>query len=117
MIKLSHDKKRNIVILSYEGNVNIKEEKELYRKLQTLIPKCHRGFKLLVDLSLVDNIKKEVLPVIKKIMDLFDQHGISEVIRIIPDPDKDIGFNILSIFHYAKDIKMLTCQSLEQVHW
>jgi hypothetical protein len=63
----------------------------------------------------VDNIKKEVLPVIRKIMDLLNQHGISEVIRIIPDPNKDIGFNILSIFHYDKDVKVLTCQSLEQV--
>jgi hypothetical protein len=117
MIKLSHDEKRNIVTLKYEGNVDVREAKELYLKLQTLIPKCPRGFKLLADLSLVDNIKKEVLPVIKKIMDLLNQHGISEVIRIIPDPDKDIGFNILSIFHYAKDVKVLTCQSLEQAHW
>jgi hypothetical protein len=117
MIKTSRDEKRNIVILEYEGIVDVREAKELYLKLQTLIPKCPRGFKLLADFSLVNNIEKEVLPVIKKIMDLFNQHGISEVIRIIPDPDKDIGFNILSRFHYDKDVKALTCQSLDQVHW
>lgn len=117
MIKFSYDKKRNIVILAYEGNVDVGEAREIHRKLQTLVPKCRRGFKLLVDLSLVENIKKEVLPVIKENMDLFNQHGIAEVIRVIPDSDKDIGFSILSIFHYDKDVKVLTCQSLEQVHW
>ncbi len=117
MLRLSHDEKRNIVTLAYEGNVDAREAEELYPKLLALIPKCPGGFKLLVDLSLLDKIEKEVLPVIKKIMDLFNQHGISEVVRIIPDPSKDIGFNILSIFHYDKDVKVLTCQSLEQVPW
>ena len=44
---------------------------------------------------------------------------ISDIEAIIieweKDPNKDIGFNILSIFHYDKDVKVLTCQSLEQV--
>jgi hypothetical protein len=117
MIKLSHDEKRNRVTLTYEGNVDVGEAEDLYLRLQALMPKCRRGFKALADLSSADTIEKETLPVFRKVMDLLNQHGISEVIRVVPDPEKDIGFNILSVFHYDKDVKVHTCQSLEQVPW
>jgi len=117
MIETFYDEIKNIVTVVYEGNVNAVEEKQLYLKLQDLLPKCRRGFRLLVDLSPVNRVEEEAVPVIKMIMDLLNQHGLSEVIRIIPEPDKDIGFNILSIFHYGKNVKVLTCQTPEEVHW
>jgi hypothetical protein len=33
---------------------------------------------------------------------------------VIPDPRKDIGFNILSLFHYRHDIHIVTCETLEE---
>jgi hypothetical protein len=33
-------------------------------------------------------------------MDLIDQHGVSFVVRVIPNPKQDIGMNILTLFHY-----------------
>lgn len=116
MIKLSHDKKQNRITLTYEGNVDAREVEELYLKLQDLITKCRRGFTVLADLSSANSVTKESLPFIKKIMDLLNQHGISEIIRVIPDPDKDIGFSIMSVFHYDKGVKVVTCQTLEEVH-
>jgi hypothetical protein len=44
-------------------------------------------------------------------MDLFVLHGIAKVIRIIPDPDKDIGLKLLSIVHYRGRVPTLTCKT------
>ena len=115
MIKLSHDKKQNRITLTYEGDVNAEEVEELYLKLQDLMPKCRRGFTVLADLSPANSVTKDSIPFIKKIMDLLNEHGISEIIRVIPDPEKDIGFSILSVFHYGKGVKVVTCQTLEEV--
>jgi hypothetical protein len=51
---------------------------------------------------------------IKKTMDLLNQRGVSLVVRVIPDPQKDIGLNILSLFHYRRGIRIVTCQTMEQ---
>jgi len=34
------------------------------------------------------------------------------VVRVIPDPHKDIGLNILSQFHYGPEIQIATFQTL-----
>jgi hypothetical protein len=33
------------------------------------------------------------------------------VVRIIPDPSKDIGLNILSIVHYRGTVQVITCET------
>jgi hypothetical protein len=35
-------------------------------------------------------------------------------VRVIPDPHRDIGLKIMSIFHYAGDVQIITCQSLAE---
>ena len=42
-------------------------------------------------------------------MDLLDEAGVSLVVRVIPDPKKDIGMNILSLFHYRNRPRVVTC--------
>jgi hypothetical protein len=49
---------------------------------------------------------------IGRTMDMVDKHGVSLIIRVIPDPSKDIGMNILTIFHYAHQPRIITCESL-----
>jgi hypothetical protein len=36
------------------------------------------------------------------------------VVRVIPDPQKDIGLNILSLFHYRKRVRIVTCETLDE---
>jgi hypothetical protein len=36
------------------------------------------------------------------------------VVRVIPDPHRDIGLQIMSIFHYGGDVQILTCQTLAE---
>jgi hypothetical protein len=36
------------------------------------------------------------------------------VVRVIPDETKDIGFNILTVFHYPHRPQIVTCQTLPE---
>jgi hypothetical protein len=36
------------------------------------------------------------------------------VVRVIPDPHRDIGLQIMSIFHYGGDVQIVTCETLVQ---
>ena len=36
------------------------------------------------------------------------------VVRVIPDPYKDIGLNIVSLFHYPRRVRIVTCETLEE---
>jgi hypothetical protein len=36
------------------------------------------------------------------------------VVRIIPDPRKDIGLSIMSVFHYRRGVRIVTCETLAE---
>ena len=44
-------------------------------------------------------------------MELYRSRGVARVVRIIPDPGKDIGLGILSIFHYPHGLQIITCEN------
>jgi hypothetical protein len=47
-------------------------------------------------------------------MDLMSKLGVAKVVRVIPDPHKDIGLNIMSLFHYPRRIPIVTCPTLKE---
>ena len=53
-------------------------------------------------------------PFIEKAMDLCNEKGASIVVRVIPDPHRDIGLQIMSYFHYSGDVQIITCETLDQ---
>ena len=53
-------------------------------------------------------------PHLKRIMELCNAKGVSTVVRVIPDPRRDIGLQIMSSFHYGPDVRIQTCPSLDE---
>ena len=49
---------------------------------------------------------------IGRTMELIDQVGVGLIVRVIPDPGKDIGMNILTAFHYPHRPQIVTCVTL-----
>jgi hypothetical protein len=45
-------------------------------------------------------------------MDALAEKNIASVTRVMPDPHKDIGLNILSQFHYGANVKIATFETL-----
>lgn len=107
---VSGDVSRNLIEVRYRGRVSTEEVKALSGVVMDLIPQMRPGFTFLADLSDLESMDLDCAPYITKIMDACNASGIGTVVRIIPDPRKDIGFNILSIIHYGRGVHILTFQ-------
>jgi hypothetical protein len=54
-------------------------------------------------------------PYVGQIMESCGQKGVELVVRLLPtDPGKDIGLAIMSRFHYAPDVPIVTCPTMEE---
>ena len=51
-------------------------------------------------------------PHLAKIMETLTEKEVASVARVMPDPQKDIGLNILSQFHYGPEIQITTFATL-----
>jgi hypothetical protein len=71
---------------------------------------------VLVDLTDLEKMDVGCASFIEAAMDLCNEKGASTVVRVIPDPHRDIGLQIMSIFHYSGDVRIITCQSLAEAN-
>ncbi len=110
MIKSYYDGQHNTVVIEFAGQVDAAQAEALQPEIKKLIP-AQKGFRLLTDFTLLEEMSLDVLQTIKKNMDFFNQKGVAEIIRVIPKPEQDYGFNIMSIFHYSKDVRMVILPS------
>jgi len=69
------------------------------------------GFSLVTDLTDLMKMDLACRPFLDEVMDLFRERGVTLVVRVIPDHSKDIGFGILTLFHYDRRVKVVTCAS------
>ena len=70
------------------------------------------GLRALTDFRWLESIRPSAAPHIAEIMDALAEKQVASVIRIIPDPGKDIGMNILSQFHYSRNLPITTVGTL-----
>ena len=108
------DKSQRLLKLKCSQTVTPDEARLCFERTQTLLAEGHQGFRLLVDLSDLDKMDVACSPHIERLMETCKVNGVEEVVRVIPDPHKDIGFNIMSVFHYGHDVHIVVCESLEQ---
>ncbi len=99
--------------VSYIGDVRRDELKRALEEVGALLADLPAGFRLLTDLERLESMDPAGMTEIGKIMEILAKKEIEMVVRVIPDPSKDIGLNILSIFHYGRKIRVVTCESME----
>jgi hypothetical protein len=114
MFTIESDATRNRLVIRYEGFVSAAEMRAGVPKIEAALAALRPGFQLLTDLSGLSEIEVEAAGTIKQVMDLCRQHGIARVVRAIPDPKRDIGFNIMSHFHYRRGVGIITCETLAE---
>jgi hypothetical protein len=71
-------------------------------------------YQVLVDFCRLEAMDPAAAPEIGRTMELIDQTGGTAVVRVIPDPSKDIGMTILSLFHYRRHVKVITCATMDE---
>jgi hypothetical protein len=70
------------------------------------------GFVALTDFRWLSSMASDAAPFVAEIMDALAEKKVSAVVRVVPDPHKDIGLNILSQFHYGPEIRVVTFENL-----
>src|SRR5438477_7476899 len=81
-------------------------------EVRAALPKMQSGFRLLADFTELDSMDVTCVLHIKSIMQLCNEKGVRSVVRIIPDPKRDIGLQIMSYFHYSGEVSIVTCENL-----
>ena len=114
MIKFEVDEPKRLLAIRYHGVVRAEETEKGLEQIRNGLTKLQRGFRLLADLSELQSMDVSCAPFIEKAMDMCNEKGASMVVRVIPDPHRDIGLQIMSIFHYGGDVQILTCETLAQ---
>ena len=111
MVQADVDPARALLTLSYRGHVSVEEIRQ--RRPQTLaaLEQLAPGFRLLTDLSGLESMDIACAPEIEAMMDVFRQKGVGLVVRVVPDPKRDIGFKVMSFFHYGHAVPVLTFES------
>src|SRR5579862_3070258 len=98
MFEATVDKATNLLTGSYSGHIAPEEAKVCAEKIQLLLSSLQPGFRMLTDLRALELMDLGCVTSIEKVMDWCDDAGIGMVVRIIPNPQKDIGLNIMSLF-------------------
>ena len=108
------DQAKNLAQVAFAGHVTSAETTSRAQEIRGQPLTLQAGFTLLTDLSELESMDSACAADIKSIMDFLNRHGIARVVRIIPNPQKDIGFGIMSLFHYNRGVVIVTCATREE---
>jgi hypothetical protein len=114
MFKVEAEPAKKLLIMTFAQHVGPEELEQANVKLPALLDQLPPGFRLLSDLSRLESMDPACLGYIKTNMDLLNKRSVSKVVRVIPDPQKDIGLNILSLFHYRRGLPIVTCETMDE---
>jgi anti-anti-sigma regulatory factor len=116
VIKFDVDPAHKLLVIRYSGVVGAEETEKGLEEIRAGLAKLQTGFRLLGDLTELQSMDVACAPFIEKAMDLCNEKGASLVVRVIPDPHRDIGLQIMSIFHYGGDVPIITCETLAEAN-
>ena len=114
MILCKVDKSGRILTISYSHHVGVEDIRRCLGKVRDFMGQLKPGFLLLTDLSNLESMDATCAPELGAIMDLCCARGLLTVVRVIPDPNKDIGFDLISLFHLPPPVKTQTHESLAE---
>jgi small-conductance mechanosensitive channel len=110
VVELDHQKR--FVVISVAGRATAEEAKQIAERVREIMDQVEPGFVALTDFRWLDSMASGAAPFIAEIMKAFAAKKVSAVARVMPDPHKDIGLNILSHFHYGPEIRLMTFETL-----
>ena len=112
MYAVELDRSKRLLVISAVQRVTAAEAKLAAQRVRELLQDVVPGFRVLADFRWLDSMDSGAARYIAEIMDALAKKGLASVTRVIPDPHKDIGLNILSQFHYGPEIQIATFETL-----
>ena len=114
MVLATTNKPQRLLFVSYAGRVEPGEFDRGWDELKALIAELQPGYRVLVDTTNLEFMDPECATEVGRVMELLDKSGIGLIIRVMPDESKDIGMNILTIFHFKRKPRIINCQNLAE---
>ncbi len=114
MYAIEADEAKRLIVISGVDRVTKEEMKAAAKRVREVIKDFRPGFRLLADFRWLEWMDPAGGQDIADIMDAMTEKEVTEVIRVVPDPRKDIGLNILSQFHYGPNIRITTYTTLAE---
>jgi hypothetical protein len=112
MYSVEADRSKRLVVVSAAGRVTKEEVKTAAQEVREIVKDAEPGFHVLTDFRWLESMDPAAAPHVAEMMDALSEKQLGSVTRVVPDPSKDIGFNILSQFHYDPKIPINTFETL-----
>ena len=112
MYAVELDRSKRLLVISGVKRVTAEQAKLAAQHVRELLHDVAPGFRVLADYRWLDSMDSAAARQIAEIMDAFAEKDVASVTRVMPDPHKDIGLNILSQFHYGPEIQIATFETL-----
>src|SRR5439155_16523612 len=112
MYAVELDQSKRLLVISAAQRVTAQQVKAVAERVHELLQGVGPGFRVLVDFRWLDSMDSAAAHHVAKIMETLTEKRVASVARVMPDPHKDIGLNILSQFHYGPEIAITTYETL-----
>jgi hypothetical protein len=112
MYSVEADKSKRLIVISAVGHVTKDEVKAAAAELSAMLQDFAPGFSALTDFRWLQSMDAAGAAHVAEIMDALAAKKVGAVVRVVPDPSKDIGLNILSRFHYGPEVRIATFETL-----
>jgi anti-anti-sigma regulatory factor len=112
MYAVELDRSKRLLVISAVQRVTAEQAKLAAQRVRQVLQDVAPGFRVLTDFRWLDSMDSAAARHVAEIMDALAEKGVASVTRVMPDPRKDIGLNILSQFHYGPEIQITTFETL-----
>jgi anti-anti-sigma regulatory factor len=112
MYAVELDRSKRLLVISAAQKVTAEEANIVAQTIREVLQDVAPGFRVLADFRGLESMDSAAARHIAEIMDTLAEKEVASVTRVMPDPRKDIGLNILSQFHYGPDVTVTTFETL-----
>ncbi len=112
MYSVEIDRSKRLLVISALRQVTAEQAKLVAQQVRELLRDVAPGIRVLADFRWLESMDPAAAPHVAEIMDALAEKRVASVTRVMPDPHKDIGLNILSQFHYGPEIQIATFETL-----
>ena len=112
MYAVEFDRSKRLMVISALQRVTAEQAKLAVQRVRELLHDVPPGFRVVADFRWLESMDPSAARHVGELMDVLADKGVDSITRVIPDPHKDIGLNILSQFHYGPEIQIATFETL-----
>ena len=112
MYSVEIDRSKRLLVISALRQVTAEQAKLVAQQVRELLRDVAPGIRVFADFRWLESMDPAAAHHVAEIMDALAEKRVASVTRVMPDPHKDIGLNILSQFHYGPEIQIATFETL-----